>query len=65
MLVSFCLIRKRVTKREFNKMTKFVDVLSEKSKENWAVLYKKVKGKKWIPPVKDKPESVDKQGREG
>ena len=38
-------------------MTKipFVDAIqTEKSKENWAVLYKKVKGKKWVPPVKDK-----------
>jgi len=43
----------------------FADLLTEKGKENWAVLYKKVKGKKWVPPVKDKPESVDKQGREG
>jgi len=45
-------------------MAKFADVLTEKGKENWAALYKKVKGKKWVPPVKDKPESVDKQGRE-
>ena len=35
-------------------MTKFADVLTEKGKENWAALYKKVKGKKWVPPVKDK-----------
>ena len=35
-------------------MAKFVDVLSEKSKENWAALYKKVKGKKWVPPKQDK-----------
>ena len=56
--------KEKSTKREFNKMAKFADVLTEKGKENWAALYKKVKGKKWVPPVKDKPESVDKQGRE-
>jgi len=46
-------------------MATFTDSLTEKGKENWAALYKKVKGKKWVPPVKDKRESVDKQGREG
>ena len=35
-------------------MATFTDSLTEKGKENWAVLYKKVKGKKWVPPVKDK-----------
>ena len=49
-------------------MTKipFVDAIqTEEGKANWAKLYKDVKHKKWVPPVKDKPESVDKQGREG
>jgi len=31
-------------------MTAFTDLLSEKGKENWALLYKKLTGKKWIPP---------------
>ena len=47
-------------------MTKFVDVLSEKSKERWAGtekcdgkekvkgIYEHFTGKKWVPPVKDK-----------
>jgi len=35
-------------------MARFTDSLTEKGKENWAALYKKVKGKKWVPPVKDK-----------
>ena len=38
-------------------MTKipFVDAIqTEESKKNWAKLYKDVKGKKWVPPVKDK-----------
>jgi len=35
-------------------MATFVDLLSEKGKANWAELYKRVKGKKWVPPAKDK-----------
>lgn len=32
----------------------FVDAISEKTKPNWAEIYKKYKHKKWVPPVKDK-----------
>ena len=47
-------------------MAKFVDVLSEKSKERWTGtekcdgkekvkgIYEHFTGKKWVPPVKDK-----------
>ena len=34
-------------------MTNFVESLSEKSKQNWALLYKKLTGKKWSPNVAD------------
>ena len=34
-------------------MTNFVESLSGKSKQNWALLYKKLTGKEWKPDVAD------------
>ena len=32
----------------------FLEALSESGKANWAEIYKKLTGKKWVPPERDK-----------
>ena len=38
----------------FIEMATFTDLLSEKSRTSWPLIYKQLTGKKWVPPEKDK-----------
>ena len=38
----------------FIEMATFTDLLSEKSRTSWPLIYKQLTGKKWKPPEKDK-----------
>lgn len=38
----------------FVKKMNFVDSISERTKPNWAEIYKQLTGKKWVPPKSGK-----------